>query len=135
MGLFCVHMPLALGSGAQEITGRSDLFGACPKALIGKRYENWHARDIAPLSYDVEFSKVFPILVRFGAARKTRMSIRIPHLPLGFLVFLLCLKAAIAVAEQAQKPLVIFAAASLKDALEEVVALHAAAHEGPPVLI
>ena len=63
------------------------------------------------------------------------MSIRIPHLPLGFLVFLLCLKAAIAVAEQAQKPLVIFAAASLKDALEEVVALHAVAHEGPPVLI
>ena len=63
------------------------------------------------------------------------MSIRIPHLHLGFLVFLLCLKAAIAVAEQAQKPLVIFAAASLKDALEEVVALHAAAHKGPPVLI
>ena len=63
------------------------------------------------------------------------MSIRIPHLPLGFLVFLLCLKAAIAVAEQAQKPLVIFAAASLKDALEEVLALHAAAYEGPPVLI
>ena len=29
------------------------------------------------------------------------MSIRIPHLHLGFLVFLLCLKAAIAVAEQA----------------------------------
>ena len=135
MGLFWFHMPLALGAGAQKITGRADLFGACPKALIGERYENWHARDVAPLSYDVEFSKVFPILVRFGAARKTRMSIRIPHLPLGFLVFLLCLKAAIAVAEQAQKPLVIFAAASLKDALEEVVALHAAAHEGPPVLI
>ena len=56
------------------------------------------------------------------------MSIRIPHLPLVFLVLLLCLKAAIAVAEQAQKPLVIFAAASLKDGLEEVVALHAAAH-------
>ena len=37
--------------------------------------------------------------------------------------------------EQAQKPLVIFAAASLKDALEEVLALHAAAYEGPPVLI
>ena len=51
------------------------------------------------------------------------MSIRIPHLPLGFLVFLLCLKAAIAVAEQAQKTLVVFAAASLKEALEEVVAL------------
>ena len=108
MGLFWFHMPLALGAGAQKITGRADLFGACLKALIGERYENWYARDIAPLSYDVEFSKVFPILVRFGAARKTRMSIRIPHLPLGFLVFLLCLKAAIAVAEQAQKPLVIF---------------------------
>ena len=63
------------------------------------------------------------------------MSIRIPHLPWVFLVFLLCLKAAIAVTEQAQKPLVIFAAASLKDALEEVLALHAAAYEGPPVLI
>ncbi|MDA8636765.1 hypothetical protein N9L70_10360 [Rhodobacteraceae bacterium] len=34
-------------------------------------------------------------------------------------------------AEQAQKSLVIFAAASLKDGLEDVVALH----EGPPVLI
>ena len=112
MGLFWFHMPLALGAGAQKITGRADLFGACPEALIGERYENWHARDVAPLSYDVEFSKVFPILVRFGAARKTRMSIRIPHLPLGFLVFLLCLKAAIAVAEQAQKTLVVFAAAS-----------------------
>ena len=121
-------MPLALGAGAQEITGRADLFGACPEALIGERYENWHARDIAPLSYDVEFPKVFPILVRSGAARKTRMSIRIPYLPLVFLVFLLCLKAAIAVAEQAQKTLFVFAAASLKEALEEVVALHAAAH-------
>ena len=79
MGLFCVHMPLALGSGAQEITGRSDLFGACPEALIGERYKNWHARDIAPLSYDVEFSKVFRVLVRYGAARKTRMSIRFPN--------------------------------------------------------
>ena len=56
------------------------------------------------------------------------MSIRIPYLPLVFLVFLLCLKAAIAVAEQAQKTLFVFAAASLKEALEEVVALHAAAH-------
>ena len=54
---------------------------------------------------------------------------------LGFSGYLLCLKAAIAVTEQAQKPLVIFAAASLKDALEEVLALHAAAYEGPPVLI
>jgi len=87
MGLFCFHMPLALGSGAQEITGRSDLFGACPKALIGKRYENWHARDIAPLSYDVEFSKVFRILVRYGAARKTRVNILFPHFPLVFWVF------------------------------------------------
>ena len=111
MGLFCFHMPLALGAGAQEITGRADLFGPCPETLIGERYENRHARDFAPLSYDVEFSKVFPILVRFGAARKTQMSIRIAHLPLVFLVFLLCLKPAIVVAEQAQKPLVIFAAA------------------------
>ena len=38
-------------------------------------------------------------------------------------------------ADQAQKPLVIFAVPSLKDALEEVVALHSAAHEGPPVII
>ena len=88
MGLFCFHMPLALGSGAQEITGRSDLFGACPEALIGKRYENWHARDISPLSYDVEFSKVFRILVRYGAARKTRMNIRFPHFSLVFWVFI-----------------------------------------------
>ena len=87
MGLFCVHMPLALGSGAQEITGRSDLFGACPEALIGERYKNWHARDIAPLSYDVEFSKIFQILVRYGAARKTRVSIRFPHFSLIFWVF------------------------------------------------
>jgi hypothetical protein len=63
------------------------------------------------------------------------MSIRVPHLPWDFLVFLLCLKAAIVVVEQAQKPPVIFAAANLNDALEEVVALHAAAHEGPPVII
>ena len=69
----------ACGFRRAEITGRSDLFGACPEALIGKRYENWHARDIAPLSYDVEFSKVFRILVRYGAARKTRMSIRFPN--------------------------------------------------------
>jgi hypothetical protein len=42
------------------------------------------------------------------------MSIRIAHLPLVFLVLLLCLKPAKAVAEQAQKPLVIFAAAGEK---------------------
>jgi len=41
----------------------------------------------------------------------------------GFLGFLLCLNAAIAVAKQAQKPLFMVAAASLKDALEEGVAL------------
>jgi hypothetical protein len=27
----------------------------------------------------VEFSKIFQILVRYGAARKTRVSIRFPH--------------------------------------------------------
>jgi hypothetical protein len=46
----------------------------------------------------------------------------------------LCLKAAIAVAKQAQKPLFMLAAACLKDALEEGVALQAAAHEGPPFI-
>jgi hypothetical protein len=35
----------------------------------------------------VEFSKVFRILVRYGAPRKTRMSIRFAHFLLVFWVF------------------------------------------------
>jgi len=46
----------------------------------------------------------------------------------------LCLKAAIAVAKQAQKPLFMLAAASLKDALEEGVALQLALCEGRPII-
>jgi hypothetical protein len=46
----------------------------------------------------------------------------------------LCLKAAIAVAKQAQKPLFMLAAASLKDALEEGVALQSALYEGRPII-
>jgi ABC-type molybdate transport system substrate-binding protein len=53
---------------------------------------------------------------------------------IGFLGFLLCLKAAIAVAKQAQKPLFMLAAASLKDALEEGVALQSAVREGRPII-
>jgi hypothetical protein len=46
----------------------------------------------------------------------------------------LCLKAAIAVAKQAQKPLFMLAAASLKDALEEGAALQSALYEGRPII-
>lgn len=44
------------------------------------------------------------------------------------------LKAAIAMAKQAQKPLFIVAAASLKDVFKEVVALQLAAYEGRSII-
>ena len=61
------------------------------------------------------------------------MNIRFPHFSLVFWVFIV-LKSGQSGGETGEKPLFMLAAASLKDALEEGVALQSALHEGRPII-